>query len=103
LTPDFHEHADPIMKDLMQQFLSGLHDPEAVEEEYLNIYSNAIVYGLEEALEGPYKKEGLDINDVENWPAKKINWVPQELKESVGRSLTDRFNNFKTNLKNNRT
>jgi len=69
----------------------------------LNIYSNAIVYGLEEALEGPYKKEGLDINNVENWPVDKINWVPQELKENVGRSLTDRFNNFKTNLKNNRT
>ena len=63
----------------------------------------SMLAGLEEALEGPYKKEGLDINDVENWPAEKINWVPQELKENVGRSLTDRFNNFKTNLKNNRT
>ena len=91
------------MKDLLKKFLAGLHDSEVIEEEYLNIYSNAIVYGLEEALEGPYKKEGLDINDVENWPAEKINWVPQELKKNVGRSLTDRFNNFKTNLKNNRT
>jgi hypothetical protein len=101
LTPDFHEHADPIMKDLLQKFLAGLKDPEIVEEEYLNIYSNAIVYGLEEALEGPYKKAGLNIKNIENWPVEKINWVPQELKESVGRSLTDRFNNFKTNLKNN--
>ena len=91
------------MKTLLKKFLTGLKDPELIEEEYLNIHSNAIVYGLEEALEGPYKKEGLDINDVENWPAEKINWVPQELKENVGRSLTDRFNNFKTNLKNNRT
>ena len=103
LTPDFHEHADPIMKALLEKFLAGLHDPEAIEEEYLNIYSNAIVYGLEEALEGPYKKEGLDIKDVESWPVEKINWVPQELKENVGRSLTDRFNNFKKNLKNNKT
>jgi len=101
LTPDFHEHADPIMKDLMQKFLSGLHDPKNIEEEYLNIYSNAIVYGLEEALEGPYKKEGLDIKDVENWPVEKINWVPQELKESVGRALTNKFNNFKINLRKN--
>ncbi|SVB25254.1 uncharacterized protein METZ01_LOCUS178108, partial [marine metagenome] len=44
---------------------------------------------------------GLDINDVENWPVEKINWVPQELKESVGRALTNRFNNFKVNLENN--
>jgi len=91
------------MKDLLQKFLAGLKDPEIVEEEYLNIYSNAIVYGLEEALEEPYKKAGLDIKDIESWPVEKINWVPRELKESVGRSLTDRFNNFKTNLKNNRT
>ena len=101
LTTDFHEHADPIMKDLLQKFLAGLKDPEVIEEEYLNIYSNAIVYGLEEALEGPYKKAGLDIKNIENWPVEKINWVPQELKENVGRSLTDRFSNFKNNLENN--
>ena len=71
------------------------------EEEYLNIYSNAIVYGLEEAIEGPYKKAGLDIKNIENWPVEKINWVPQELKGNVGRSLTDRFSNFKNNLENN--
>ena len=51
LTPDFHEHADPIIKALLEKFLAGLYDPEAIEEEYLNIYSNAIVHGLEEALE----------------------------------------------------
>ena len=101
LTPDFHEHADPIMKALLQKFLAGLYDPKIVEEEYLNIYSNAIVHGLEEALEGPYKKAGLDIKNIENWPVEKINWAPQELKESVGRALTDRFNNFEVNLENN--
>ena len=101
LTTDFHEHADPIMKGLLQKFLAGLKDPEVIEEEYLNIYSNGIVYGLEEALEGPYKKAGLDIKNIENWPVEKINWVPQELKGNVGRSLTDRFSNFKNNLENN--
>ena len=58
--------------------------------------------GLRRLWRNLIKKEGLDIKDVENWPVEKINWVPQELKENVGRSLTDRFNNFKTNLKNNR-
>ena len=99
LTSDFQEHADPIMKNLLQKFLGGLKDPEAIEEEYLNLYSNAIVYGLEEALDGPYQKEGLDIKDIENWPIEKINWVPQELKETVGRSLTNKFNKFKKNIK----
>ena len=103
LTSDFQEHADPIMKNLLQKFLGGLKDPEAIEEEYLNLYSNAIVYGLEEALDGPYQKEGLDIKNIENWPIEKINWVPQELKETVGRSLTNKFNKFKTNIKTKHT
>ena len=98
LTSDFQEHADPIMTTLLQKFLGGLKDPEAIEEEYLNLYSNAIVYGLEEALDGPYQKEGLDIKNIENWPIEKINWVPQELKETVGRSLTNKFKKFKKNI-----
>ena len=101
LTADFIEHAEPIMTELLEKFLKGMHDPEIIEEQYLNIYSNAIVHGLEEALEGPYKKAGLDILSIENWPAEKINWVPQELKENVGRSLTKKFLSFKNNLEKN--
>ena len=101
LTSDFREHAEPIMSELMEKFLNGMHDPEIIEEQYLNLYSNAIVHGLEEALEGPYKKEGLDIKNVENWPIDKINWVPQELKENVGQSLIKKFSNFKSNLEKN--
>ena len=101
LTSDFREHAEPIMSELLENFLNGMHDPEIIEEQYLNLYSNAIVHGLEEALEGPYKKEGLDIKNVENWPIDKINWVPQELKENVGRSLIKKFSNFKSNLEKN--
>ena len=101
LTSDFREHAEPIMSELLENFLNGMHDPEIIEGQYLNLYSNAIVHGLEEALEGPYKKEGLDIKNVENWPIDKINWVPQELKENVGRSLIKKFSNFKSNLEKN--
>ena len=96
-------YAEPIMKKLLEKFLNGMHNPEIIEEQYLNLYSNAIVYGLEEALEGPYKKAGLDILSIENWPVEKINWVPQELKENVGRALTDKFKNFERNLKNSST
>ena len=98
LTSDFLEHAEPIMTELLEKFLNGMHDPKIIEEQYLNIYSNAIVHGLEEALEGPYKKAGLDILKIESWPAEKINWVPQELRESVGHSLTKKFLSFKENL-----
>jgi len=101
LSSDFMEHAEPIMTELLDKFLGGLYDPEIIEAQYLNLYSNAIVYGLEEALEGPYKKAGLDILSVESWPVEKINWVPQELREKLGQSLTDTFTSFKTNLEKN--
>jgi len=101
LSSDFMEHAEPIMTELLDKFLGGLYNPEIIEAQYLNLYSNAIVYGLEEALEGPYKKAGLDILSVESWPVEKINWVPQELREKLGQSLTDTFTSFKTNLDKN--
>ena len=98
LTPDFVEHAEPIVKELLNHFLRGMHDEEIVEEQFYKVYSNALVYGYEEALEGPYKQEGLDIQQVENWPVEKINWVPQKLKKTLCPYLRDTFTKFKTNL-----
>jgi len=98
LTPDFAEHAKPIIHDLLNKFLAGLHDEGAIEDQFYRVYSNALVYGYEEALEEPYKKYGLDIQRVEDWPVEKINWVPQDLNESLGPHLKDTFVRFKHNL-----
>ena len=98
LTPDFLEHAEPIMTNLLKKFLGGLHDPKMIEELYQDVYKNAIVYGLEESLEGPYKEAGLDIHRVEDWPVDKINWVPDQLKKKVGASLLETFAGFKAHL-----
>ena len=98
LTPDFAEHAEPIVNDLFDCFIAGLHDPAQIEELYHKIYSNALVYGYEEALEGPYKKAGLDIYQIEDWPADKINFVPQELKDTMIPYLEGTFERFRKNL-----
>jgi len=98
LTPDFAEHAEPIVNDLFDCFIAGLHDPAQIEELYHKIYSNALVYGYEEALEGPYKKAGLDIHQIEDWPADKINFVPQELKDTMIPYLEGTFERFRKNL-----
>ena len=83
LTPDFVEHAEPIIKNLFENFIKGLHSDESIEEQYHRVYSSALVYGFEEALLEPYKKENLDIRKVEDWPVEKINYVPEELKEKL--------------------
>lgn len=98
LNPDFIEHAEPIINALFDKFISGLHDPGALEEQYHRVYANMLAYGYEEALDGPYKREGLDIYNLENWPEDKINYVPQELKDKLVPHLQGVFEKFRRNL-----
>lgn len=98
LTPDFAEHAAPIVEEILREFIAGLHDPDQIEELYHKVFNNALVYGYEEALEVPYKKDGLDIFNIEGWPTEKINWVPQSLKDSLVPYLRGTFARYKDHL-----
>jgi hypothetical protein len=98
LTPDFVEHAEPIIQNLFEEFIKGMHSEESVEEQYHRVYSSALVYGFEEALLEPYKKENLDVRNVEDWPIDKINFVPDELKEKLVPTLQAPWKKFQTNL-----
>lgn len=100
LTPDFIEHAEPIIQNLFDKFIKGLHSEANVEEQYHRVYSSALVYGFEEALLEPYKKDNLDIQNVENWPVEKINYVPAELKEKLVPALQAPWKKFKMTLEN---
>ncbi|MBC8283018.1 MAG: hypothetical protein H8E32_04335 [Nitrospinae bacterium] len=100
LTPDFLEHAEPIIQNLFDQFIKGLHSEESIEDQYHRVYSSALVYGFEEALLEPYKKENLDIRNVEDWPVKKINYVPNKLKEKLIPALQAPWEKFQRTLEN---
>ena len=100
LTPDFIEHAEPIIQNLFDKFIKGLHSEESIEEQYHRVYSSALVYGFEEALLEPYKKDNLDIQNVEDWPVEKINYVPVELKEKLIPALQAPWKKFQMNLEN---
>lgn len=95
---DFQEHANPIIEKMMERFMAGLHDPEEIIDLYEMVFKNALIYGFEESLEAPYKKAGLDIRNLENWPVEKINWVPDELKEKIIPPIKDLFAGFKEKL-----
>jgi hypothetical protein len=95
---DFREHAEPIIGKMMEKFLAGLHDPEEIVGLYELVYKNALIYGFEECFEGPFAKAGLNINNMENWPVEKINWVPDELKEKLIPPIQKVFAGFKTEL-----
>ncbi len=101
-SPDFQEHANPLIQELMDHFMTGLHDPVLIKELYLKVFHNALIYGYEEALDGPFSKAGLDIRKMENWPVDKINWVPKELKEKLIPPIQKIFTGFKTNLEKER-
>ena len=101
LSQDFVSHAEPLIDELTEHFLAGLHDPNVIWELYLKAYNNALVYGLEEALKAEYALTGLSINQVERWPASKINFVPDELKEILVTPIKNLFAGFKENLDKN--
>jgi len=98
LSDDFREHGEPIVKELLEEFLKGIRDEEIAQEWYHKVYSNALIYGLEEALERPYKDAGLDIHKIEDWPVEKINYVPPVLLERLGPPLKNQFLKFKSNM-----
>lgn len=58
LTPDFVEHAEPTITELFNHFINGMHDPELVKAQFMQVYSNALVYGYEEALAPHTRKKG---------------------------------------------
>ena len=98
LTPEFVEHAEPIINTLFEKFIKGMHIKEVIEEQYHIVYSSALVYGFEEALLEPYKKENLDVRNIEDWPIEKINYVPNELKEKLVPALQAPWKKFQMNL-----
>lgn len=95
---DFQEHANPIIAKMMERFMAGLHDSAEIIDLYETVFKNALIYGFEESLEGPFAKDGLNIQDMENWPVEKINWVPDELKEKLIPPIQQLFAGFKTEL-----
>ncbi len=95
---DFQEHANPIIAKMMERFMAGLHDSGEIVELYERVFKNALIYGFEESLEGPFSKAGLDIHNLESWPVEKINWVPDELKEKIIPPIQKLFAGFKAEL-----
>ena len=95
---DFIEHAQPIITDLTQTFLEGLFEPLQIRDLYHKVLENALVYGYEQTLAAFYGKYGLDVTQVELWPAEKINWVPDELQEKLIPPIQEIFATFKSNL-----
>ena len=62
------------------------------------VFNNALIYGFEECLGGPFRKKGFDISKIETWPIEKINWVPDEVKEKLIPPIQKIFNGFKREL-----
>lgn len=96
--PDFVEHAEPIIRKLTDHFLEGLFDEDLIRDLYAMVFNNALIYGYEQTLQEPFARMGLDIQKIESWPVKKINCVPEELKQKLIPPIQNLFAKFKTNL-----
>jgi len=97
-SPDFLEHAQPIVDEITDHFLEGLFDPVLIREFFFKVRENKLIPGFEETLQEYYLKEGLNIRKVESWPVEKINYVPEVLKEKLIPPIKNIFSSFKSNL-----
>jgi hypothetical protein len=97
-SPEFLEHAEPLIMEMTQTFLEGLFDPLQIRDLYHKILENALVYGYEQTLADHYSKYGLDVAQVQDWPVEKINWVPDELQAKLIPPIKNIFATFKSNL-----
>ena len=97
-SPEFLEHAEPLIAEMTQTFLEGLFDPLQIRDLYHKILENALVYGYEQTLADHYSKYGLDVAQVQDWPVEKINWVPDELQAKLIPPIQNIFATFKSNL-----
>jgi hypothetical protein len=97
-SPEFLEHAEPLIMEMTQTFLEGLFDPLQIRDLYHKILENALVYGYEQTLADHYSKYGLDVAQVQDWPVEKINWVPDELQAKLIPPIQNIFATFKSNL-----
>ncbi len=95
---EFLEHAEPLIADMTQTFLEGLYDPLQIRGLYHKILENALVHGYEQTLAAYFSKYGLDVGQVQDWPAEKINWVPDELQAKLIPPIQNIFATFKSNL-----
>lgn len=100
-SPEFIEHAEPIIMEMKQAFLNGLGDPLEIRDWYHKVLENMLVYGYEETLMGPYRKHGLDIRQMEQWPVNRINFVPEELQEKLIPPIQAIFATFRETLNGN--
>ncbi len=97
-SPEFIEHAQPLIDEMVDHFLKGLFDPALIRELFFKVRKNELVRGFEGALHGPYSEAGLNIRRVEDWPVEKINWVPEELRKKLIPPIQNLFASFKTHL-----
>lgn len=95
---DFIQHAEPIIQDMVEQFMAGLTDFEQIRDLYQKVLDSALVYGYEQTLSNHYSPFGLDVASVESWPVEKINWVPDTLQEKLIPPIQELFATFKSNL-----
>ncbi len=97
-SPDFIEHAEPIIESMTDAFMKGLFEEEEINAWYKKVLENALVYGYEQTLSSFYSKYGLDVKQVENWPVQKINFAPEELNTRLIPPIQKIFSTFKENL-----
>jgi hypothetical protein len=88
----------PLVERIMDRFEQGMHDEDEMRAMVAQTFESGLIYDLEDAIREDFRREGLDITRVEDWPVERINRVPASVKAKLVPPLKAVFQRFRENL-----
>ncbi len=88
----------PLVERIKTRFEQGWHDEDEMHAMNAEAFKHGLIYDFEDAIREDFRREGLDIARVEDWPVERINRVPASLKAKLVPPLKAVFQGFRENL-----
>jgi len=98
LDSEYLDKTNSMFSELRNGFIQRRLRPEFVWELERGGFFHDFVMICEGILRRYYEPEQLNIREIEEWPAEKINWVPRELARKAGGALVRRVRGFRDEI-----
>ena len=95
---DFIEHAEPIIKDMVAQFMAGLTEPEQIRDLYKKVLESALVLATNKPWRAIMRRSDSTFSNPRTGPWKKSIGCRTPFSKNSSPPIQDLFATFKSNL-----